>query len=67
MKDRTELTRLLHEAAAHVAAMTPEAREEMFRAQRESWVRSIALWPKAKFKWIDGVKVYDSLEDYYND
>jgi hypothetical protein len=30
------------EAAARVAAMTPKQREEMWRKQRESWVRAFS-------------------------
>lgn len=67
MRDRPELDKLLRESAAKVAAMTLAERKEMFDAQRESWVRAEMSWPKAKFKWIDGVKVYDSYEDYCND
>lgn len=46
--------------------MTPEEREAMHKAQRESFVRAEMGWPKPKFKMIDGVKVYDSYEDYCN-
>lgn len=63
----TELDELLKQAAAKVAAMSPAEREEMFRIQREGVVRAEMSWPKAKFKWINGVKVYDSYEDYCND
>lgn len=66
-KERPELERLLEESRKLVAAMTPEQREEMFRKQRESWVRGEMSWPKPKYKWINGVKVYDSYEDYCND
>lgn len=62
-----ELIRLLEESKKLVDAMTPEQREEMHKAQRESWVRAEMSWPKPKFKWINGVKVYDSYEDYLND
>ena len=63
----SELERLLKESAAKVRAMTPEARAAMIKAQGESWARAEASWPKSKFKWINGVKVYDSMEDYHND
>ena len=62
-----ELEELLKASAAKVAAMTPEEREAMFKAQRESFVRAEMNWPKPEFKWINGVKVYDSYEDYVND
>lgn len=63
----TDLEELLKQSAAKVAAMTPEERETMYKAQRESFIRGEMGWPKAKFKWINGVKVYDSYEDYVND
>ena len=31
----------------------------MHEAQRQSWMRSVVEWPKAKYKWVNGVKVYD--------
>lgn len=61
-----ELARLLAESKARVEAMTPEELETMLKAQRESWVRGEMGWPKPKFKWVNGVKVYDSYEDYCN-
>jgi len=63
----TPLEKLLKEFAAKAAAMSPTEREEMYRQQRESYVRSITNWPKPKFRWVNGVKVYDSYEDYCND
>jgi hypothetical protein len=62
-----ELIRLLAEAVAKVKAMSPAEQEAMFKAQRESVVRAEMSWPKSNYKWINGVKVYDSLDDYYND
>ncbi len=62
-----ELEQLIEEAKALVDVMTPEQKEAMFKAQHESWVRAEMSWPKSKFKWINGVKVYDSYEDYCND
>lgn len=41
-----ELTELLRKARLAVDAMTPEQREEMYRKQRESWVRSEIQWAK---------------------
>ena len=57
----------IERAIERVKAMTPEEREAMYKAQRESYVRAEMSWPKPKFKWINGVKVYDSIEDYHND
>lgn len=48
------------------AAMTPEECAEMTKRQGESWVRAEAEWPKPKYKWVNGVKVYESYEDYLN-
>jgi hypothetical protein len=42
----SELEDLLRKARAAVDAMTSEEREEMFRKQRESWVRSEMQWAK---------------------
>lgn len=62
-----ELEALLKRSKEYMDAMTPEAREAMFRKQAEGWAKSEASWPKPKFKMINGVKVYDSYEDYCND
>lgn len=62
-----KLKELLEASKKLVDAMTEEQKERMYAAQRGSWVRSIVDWPKPKYKWINGVKVYDSIEDYYND
>lgn len=62
-----ELDRLIEESKARVKAMSSEELETMLQAQRESWVRGEMGWPKPKYKWINGVKVYDSYEDYCND
>lgn len=61
-----ELEALLKKSKELVDAMTPEQREAMYKAQRESWVRGEMAMPKPKFKWVNGVKVYDSYEDYCN-
>ena len=59
-----DLQELLRRANAKVAAMTPEEKEAMRRAQRDSWVRAEMGWPNPKYKWVNGVKVYESYEDY---
>jgi len=66
MMKGAELKKLLDAARAKVAAMTAKELEAMHIAQRESFVRSEMDWPKAKFKMVNGVKVYDSYEDYLN-
>lgn len=63
---KPELEELLKQAKKKWDAMTPEQREEMLREQAKSWARAEARWPKPKFKMVDGVKVYDSYEDYCN-
>lgn len=65
--EREELKKLLEDAGNWWRNATPQEREEMIRAQRESWVRAEMEWPKAKFKFVNGVKVYESYEDYVND
>ena len=39
-----ELKELLRKSKEAVDAMTPEQREEMYRKQRDSWVRSEIQW-----------------------
>lgn len=62
-----KLEELLKAAQAWIEKTSPEEKAEMYRQQRESWVRGEMSWPKPKFQWINGVKVYDSYEDYLND
>lgn len=62
-----ELTKLIEESKARVAAMSPDERADMCRKQAESWVRSIVDWPKPQYGWVNGVKVYASYADYCND
>lgn len=63
---REELYRLIRESTERVKAMSAEEREAMFKAQRDGYVRAEMSWPKPRFKWVDGVKVYESYEDYVN-
>lgn len=62
-----ELKELVAKANARYDAMTPEQQDAMWKAQREGYVKAEMSWPKPKFKWINGAKVYDSFEDYCND
>jgi len=64
---KLDLQVLLMRAKEWYKHATPEQIEEMKRLQRESWVRAEASWPKPRFHWVDGVKVYESYEDYCND
>ncbi len=63
----SDIQRLVDEAMAKFNALTPEQQAEHRRLQQESWVRTEMSWPKAKFKYVNGAKVYDSFEDYCND
>jgi hypothetical protein len=65
--NRSDLDQLIEESKRRVAAMTPEEREQMYEEQRQSWVRAEASWPKPRFRWVNGAKVYASYEDYVND
>ena len=58
-----ELEALIEESRRRLAA----EREEMYRQQREGYARAEASWPKPRYRWVDGVKVYESYEDYCND
>ena len=40
------LDELLRRARDHVDRMTPEEREEMYRKQRDGWVKSEIQWAK---------------------
>jgi len=61
-----ELEDLLAKARLAYRQMTPEEQEAMHKAQCESWVRGEMGWPKPRFTMVNGVKVYDSYEDYCN-
>lgn len=63
-KTRTNLDELIEQSKARVAAMTDEERQAMYAAQRESYVRGEMSWPKPRYRFVNGVKVYDSYEDY---
>ena len=65
--DRASENRLeiaLREAVARVKAMTPMEYEIMIAAQRASFVRAETMWPKPRFHYENGVKVYESYADY---
>lgn len=61
---RPELTEALKRSKEIVDAMTDEEREAMYAAQRASFVRGELSWPAARFKMVNGVKVYESYADY---
>lgn len=63
----SNLDDLLKRAKEAWNKMTPEQREKMLREQRESYVRAETSWPKPRFHYENGVKVYESYEDYCND
>lgn len=59
-----KLLELLRKSVEAVDAMTKEEREAMHKAQCESWVRGEMGWPAPRYKFVNGVKVYESYEDY---
>jgi hypothetical protein len=61
------LEQLIKEAQAKFDALTPEQQAEHRRLQKESYVRAEMSWPKPKYHWENGIKVYHSFEDYCND
>lgn len=61
-----ELKKLAAEANARYEALSPEQKTAHDQAQKESWVRGEMGFPEPKFKIVDGVKVYESYEDYCN-
>lgn len=61
-----DLPSLIEKSVAEFNALPEAEQREIRRQQRESWVRGEMSWPKPKYKWIGGAKVYDSLDDYYN-
>ena len=62
-----ELLRLLEESRRKVEAMTPDELAAMRVEQRECFMLGEMGWPKPKFRRENGVKVYESYEDYCND
>lgn len=66
MKD-PRLYELLRQAKEWWNNATPEQREAMLAKQREGYVKAELSWPKPKFHYENGVKVYESYEDYCND
>lgn len=67
MTNSPELDALIAKSKACVDSLTPEQYRDMVRKQAEGWAKSEAAWPKPKFKMLNGVKVFESYEDYLND
>ena len=65
--DLFDLDDLLKRAKDKFDRMSPEQQDAMMAAQKKSLVNAEMSWPKPKFTMKDGVKVYDSYEDYVND
>ncbi len=63
----TNLNKLLADAVAKVSAMSKEERAAMYRRQVKGVVRAEMSWPKPNKRAVNGVIVYASQEDYYND
>jgi hypothetical protein len=65
--ERVALQDLIKKSVKAYEALPSEEKEKMHQAQKESWVRGQIGWPKSKYRWENGVKVYASYEDYCND
>jgi hypothetical protein len=61
-----DLQKLIDEAMAKFDALSLEQQAHHRRRQRESCVRAEMSWPKPRYHWENGVKVYESYEDYCN-
>lgn len=64
---RDTLAALLEQSRREVAKMTPDEIDAMVRRQIEGVVRAEMSWPKPRYEWVGGVKVYAGYEDYVND
>lgn len=51
MRDRPSLSVLIQQAKAKLAAMTPKEREEMYKKQRDGWVKAETQWAKDFREW----------------
>lgn len=61
-----ELRELARQARERFDALSPEEQEAQRRRQREGYVRAEMSWPKPRYRMENGVKVYESYEDYCN-
>ena len=61
------LNALLAEAMDQWDRMSETERNAMLKAQKESYVRGEMSWPRPKYHWVNGVKVYETYADYCND
>lgn len=64
---REELDKLVKESIARFNALPVEEQQKIRQQQRDGYVKAEMSWPKPKYHWENGIKVYDSLDDYYND
>ena len=60
------LDELLKEARAAFDKLTPEEQEAMWKRQREGVVKAEMSWPKPRYRDVNGVRIYESYEDYCN-
>lgn len=67
LKTSAELLALVKASVEAFKALPKDEQERQMDEQRKSYVRSEMAWPKSKYKFVNGVKVYDSYEDYVND
>lgn len=64
----TEGLRLrLEKSVKQFNAMSSEEQEALRKCQRDGYIKAEMSWPKVNKKMVDGVLVYASLEDFYND
>lgn len=66
LKTDDELLALLKAAKHDVEAMSFDEYQDMLREQAKSWARAEMNWPAPRYKFVNGVKVYESYEDYCN-
>ena len=60
----SEFHEMIRKSNERYETMSPDEQQAMWKAQRESWVRAFTEWPKPRYRFVDGVKVYESYEDY---
>ena len=61
------LDELLKKAGADFDGLSKSEQDTLIVFQITSLMKNDMSWPKAKFRWENGVKVYESYEDYCND
>ena len=62
----SEIEIKIQESLKWLNSLTDEERLAHFDKQRKSWIESEFSWLASKYKFVNGVKVYESYEDYCN-